>query len=115
MKGKDNAITQDQLDAAIKLATDEATKRATALFQAREDVKPTVGAVALDSAEDVYAFGLKHLGVDTAGIHPSAFRQLFLVAAKGAKSEPKKDDASLALDAAGKGFNVSSIWSRKAA
>lgn len=43
------------------------------LFEAREKVKPIVGQIACDSAEEVYKTALKQIGVSTAGVHPSAF------------------------------------------
>jgi uncharacterized protein len=111
-KGKDNAITQDEVDAAIKAASDAATKRATALFEAREAVKPVCGVVALDSEADVYSFALKQLGVDTAGVHPSALRKLFEVSHKAAAATAKTAD--IAMDAASKGFSVRDIWKLQA-
>lgn len=50
-----------------------AVAKVTALFEAREKVKPIVGQIACDSAEEVYKTALKQIGVSTAGVHPSAF------------------------------------------
>lgn len=73
-------VTKAAMDAAIKTATDTAKKEAmasvTALFAAREIVKPLVGAVAMDSAEDVYKFALDQKGVATKGVHPSAYKPM---------------------------------------
>ena len=51
------------------------------LYAAREAVKPIVGDVsmALDSAEGVYGFALKHLGINTEGVPPEMFGTLFEV------------------------------------
>ncbi|KER03393.1 MULTISPECIES: DUF2213 domain-containing protein [Photorhabdus] len=62
------------MDAAM--IEQRAVERVTALFQAREDVKPLIGVVAMDSAEDVYAAALKQKGVDTNGVHPSAYKSM---------------------------------------
>jgi hypothetical protein len=85
---KDSAITMDQVNATVKAATDATRKQVTDLFAAREAVKPLVGVVTFDSAEEVYAFALKHAGVKIEGVHPSAFPAL-LDAVKG-RSEPSK-------------------------
>jgi len=64
---------------ATKLANDAANSavaRVNALHAAREAVKPLVGIVAMDSAEDVYAFALKQAGVATDGVPPGAFGAL---------------------------------------
>lgn len=47
--------------------------RVTALFEAREKVKPIVGQIACDSAEEVYKIALSKAGVSTKGVHPSAY------------------------------------------
>lgn len=62
-------------DAAAK-ASAEAVSRVNALHKAREDVKPLVGIVAMDSAEEVYAFALKQSSVATDGVPPAAFPAL---------------------------------------
>jgi hypothetical protein len=56
------------MDSAIKSAEDKAVQRVTALFEARDLVKPIVGVVAMDSAEAVYKHALKQSGVDTTGV-----------------------------------------------
>lgn len=57
-------------------AENRAVKRVTALFEARELVKPLIGQVALDSAEQVYKMALDHAGVDTKDVHPSAYKAM---------------------------------------
>lgn len=64
------------LDAAIKSAEDRAVARVEALHVAREEVKPLVGVIALDSAEAVYRFALDKAGVDVKGVHTSAYGSL---------------------------------------
>ncbi|AOA58321.1 DUF2213 domain-containing protein [Acinetobacter larvae] len=57
-------------------AENRAVARVTALFEARKQVEPLVGVVAMDSAEAVYEFALKKHGIDTAGVHPSAYKSM---------------------------------------
>lgn len=107
--------TKAAMDAAIKVAEDRATlnatKRIEALFQAREDVKPLVGKVALDSAEAVYKFALDQKGVETKGVHSSAYGsmvQMLLKQGEVPKSKPAMD-ASIIKDAQTKFPNLSRI------
>lgn len=68
---KDRTRDKEQAqDAAIEQRTVE---RITKLFEAREKVKPIVGVIACDSAEEVYKTALKHVGIALDGIHPSAY------------------------------------------
>lgn len=61
----------------IAAAVAAATKGLNAAHEAREMVKPLVGAViGMDSADAIYKFALEKRGVDVAGIHPSAFKHL---------------------------------------
>ncbi|MBG5919442.1 DUF2213 domain-containing protein [Providencia stuartii] len=83
------------MDSAIKLAEDQAVARVTKLFEAREEVKPLVGQVAMDSADDVYAYALKQCGVDISGVHPSAFKTMVGMV-KQNRAQPKK--TSLGMD-----------------
>ncbi|KMJ45452.1 hypothetical protein AB204_09025 [Xenorhabdus khoisanae] len=62
------------MDAAM--IEQRAVERVTALFQAREDVKPLVGVVAMDSAEQVYGYALQQKGLETKGVHPSAYKSM---------------------------------------
>lgn len=76
---KANAERDDKkaMDAAIKNAESAAVARMTAIRQAERDVQPIVGDIAaMDSAESVYKFALDHAGVDTSGVHPSAYPAL---------------------------------------
>jgi hypothetical protein len=72
-KGATPAKDKKAHDAAIKVALDERD----ALHAARRDVETVLGVVAYDSAGDVYKAALDKLGVDTAGVHASAFPALF--------------------------------------
>lgn len=56
-----------------------------ALHDARSEVESLVGKVALDSAEAVYKFALDHAGVDTKGVHPSAYKAMVAMV-KGQKA-----------------------------
>ena len=70
---------EDEEPEEDKKAMDAATieqntvARVTALFEAREKVKPLVGQIACDSAEEVYKIALSKAGVSTKGVHPSAY------------------------------------------
>jgi hypothetical protein len=78
---------------AQKLATDAATAAIAArdaLHAARKEVEPLVGVVALDSAEAVYGFALKQLGITTDGVHASAYPALLKLAAEK-KAAPAAD------------------------
>lgn len=77
-------------------AENRAVKRVTALFEARELVKPLIGQVALDSAEQVYKMALDHAGVDTKGVHPSAFKAMASLVIKNKQVNTPK----VALDSA---------------
>lgn len=65
---KDDREAKAAMDSAIKTAEDSAVARVTALFEARELVKPLVGVVAMDSAEAVLKHALKKGGVDFDGV-----------------------------------------------
>lgn len=51
-------------------------QRNQATNQARRDVAHLVGDVAMDSADDIYKFALEQHGVETKGVHPSAYRSM---------------------------------------
>lgn len=65
-----------------------------ALYNARALVRPICGEVALDSAEAVHAFALKQLGVDTEGVHASAYPAMIKMA------QDRKPVTVVALDSA---------------
>lgn len=62
------------MDAAM--IEQNAIKKVTALFEARKEVEPLVGVVAMDSADEVYKFALEQKGIKTDGIHPSAYKSM---------------------------------------
>lgn len=94
---KDRERDKKAMDSAIKSAEDQAVARVTKLFEARENVKPLVGHVAMDSAEDVYAFALKQSKVDISGVHPSAYKSMVDLLKQ---SKANAVSGSIAMDAA---------------
>lgn len=96
-------LAQDEALAAAKLAQDEALAtakaQADALTAARAEVAPVCGDVTCDSADGVYEFALKHLQIDIAGVHASAYPALFRVASKAAAA-PARPAPAIAADAA---------------
>jgi hypothetical protein len=91
---------------AEKLASDAATTavaRVNALHQARQDVEPLVGLVAMDSADAVYEFALKKEGIALDGVPAAAYpallqqvkaRKLAGVAAVGTRPQLAQDAIS---------------------
>lgn len=94
---KDRERDKKAMDSAIKSAEDQAVARVTKLFEARENVKSLVGHVAMDSAEDVYAFALKQSKVDISGVHPSAYKSMVDLLKQ---SKANAVSGSIAMDAA---------------
>jgi hypothetical protein len=78
-KSDNTPITRPAMDAAIASAVRATEARTIARLNgarsAEKAVRPYVGTldVAMDSADAVYAAALRYLGVDTKGVHPSAF------------------------------------------
>lgn len=84
-KKEKDKVDKPAMDAAIRLATDAATKKAAENFravrEAEQAVRPLIGdVVAMDSAEDVYRTALEQSGVDITDVHPSAFPSLVKMA-----------------------------------
>lgn len=99
---KDDKVSKTAMDSAIRLAADSATKKAAQNFreirEAEQAVRPLIGdVVAMDSASDVYRTALEQSGVDTKGVHPSAFPSLVKMAISQKESTRP---ASLAQDSA---------------
>lgn len=69
-------VTKADADKLASDAANAAVARVNALHKAREDVKPLVGIVAFDSADEVYAFALKQSGVATDGVPAAAYAAL---------------------------------------
>lgn len=93
-----DSVTKDEMSAAIKaaIATTKASERAAA--QAREAVRPVVGAIdiAMDSAEKIYGFALKSQGVELDGVPEAAYAALFGAIRKTASPAPP-----MAMDSSG--------------
>lgn len=121
-KGMDGMITKAAMDAAIAASVAKATKdaetatiaRLHAIHEAREDVRPIVGAIvgAMDSAASVYKVGLEGLAaqgfaVDTATLPPDNYGMVFkalkpsAVAAMDVKPSASTKAARVALDSTG--------------
>lgn len=98
--GEDSSVTKDELSAAVKAATEAERARSKDAATAREAVRPLVGVVsmAMDSAEEIYKFALKHAGVKTDGVHASALGTLVEMAVKQKKQSAGAAPA-VAMDA----------------
>jgi hypothetical protein len=103
-----DAITQDQLDAAVAAGVKLAQDRMSDLHAARAEVEPICGVVALDSADAVREFALKHLKVDITGVPPAAYKALLSVAKQ--KTPPARIAADAALASQASAGRVASIW-----
>ena len=112
VKGEDAKVTK--ADLARILAEDRASQRSTilaavnALTEAREIVKPLVGVVTFDSAEDVYSFALKQANIDASGWPLSAMKAN-IEALKAARTAPVAKP-KLANDAASGNASALSIF-----
>lgn len=77
----------------IAAAEERGAARVAAIEVAKRDVASLVGEViGLDSAEAVYKFALDNSGVDTKGVHASAFKSMVAVL-KGAQDKMAADEA----------------------
>jgi 8-oxo-dGTP pyrophosphatase MutT (NUDIX family) len=98
-------VTKKAMDAAIgsavKAATDQLRKAQRDVREAEELVRPYVGklAVACDSADEIYKTALTGMGVNIAGVHPSAYKALLTALPVPNAAAPKQ--AAPAMDAAG--------------
>lgn len=91
----DNKVDKKEMEAAM----DSLRGRLRDANKASLEVRPTVGDVAMDSAEEIYAFALDHLKVDHKDVTGApALRALYRLAVNSAKSAPVP---SLAADSAG--------------
>ena len=88
---------RDKREAAMDADTIRAAavKDVTALFEAREKVKPIVGQIACDSAEEVYKTALKHAGVSVAGVHPSAYGAMVDLVLARSEKKIAQDSATI--------------------
>lgn len=87
---KPDAEDEDDKKQAMDAAMIEsnAVAKVTALFEAREKVKPIVGQIACDSAEEVYKTALAKSGVSTKGVHPSAYGAMVDLVLQGKQNTP---------------------------
>ena len=105
--GKESPVTKAAMDAAIneavKAATQSAVQRVNEANDAKALVAPLVGhiAVAMDSAEAVYASTLKSLGIATDGINTAGMRALIQRELKHRASSGRANDVRMAADSAG--------------
>ena len=90
--GNGGKETAQDTAAVVKAALDARD----ALHAARRAVEPVLGVVAYDSAAKVYKAALDKLGVDTAGVHASAYPALYKMACDKIAAETPR----LASDAA---------------
>jgi len=99
---KKDMVDKKAMDAAINAAVANERRNAREIEAAKEDVRPYIGAVAMahDSAADVYRTALTSLGVDIAGVHPSAFRAI-LKAQQIPGTQQRQTSPSVAMDAKG--------------
>lgn len=108
-KDDKDMVSKKAMDAAVKLAGDSAARRAedatmkrlTDIRVAERAVEPLIGkpAVALDSAEKIYAAALKAHDVNTEGVDPSAFPSMVDMLVKN-KAVPRQNHHHQAQDAA---------------
>lgn len=73
----------------------EITEKVQALFQAKDEVKDVVGHVNGDSAEEVYKFALDQMGINTKGVHPSAYKAMVDLARNSRKSTTTAMDSAI--------------------
>ena len=105
---KSDAEDEDDKDDKKEQAMDaamiesNAVAKVTALFEAREKVKPIVGQIACDSAEEVYKTALDKSGVSTKGVHPSAYGAMVDLVLQGKQNTPNiAEDAAYASASTG--------------
>ena len=100
---EDKAKDGKAMDAAIADAEARVFARMTAIAEAREVVRPIIGAVslAMDSAASIYKLALDGAKVDLTGVDPSAYRAMVSMLPKaGAKP------AKLAMDSGASSLNT---------
>jgi hypothetical protein len=98
-----NMTKKPAMDAAamINEAVRRTTLRLNAVRAAEKAVRPWVGEiqVAMDHAADVYKFALEKSGVDTKGIHPSAYPAMLALCSKPGDVNTRPIVARVAMDA----------------
>lgn len=92
-KANDSVFTAKDaalLEQSIEKRLAEKFKRAN---QAQSAVRPFIGELAMDSADDIYKAGLKHFGVDVSSLPSSAYQATFEAVSK-ANAVKKANDAA---------------------
>lgn len=90
------ASTAPGMDSAsVNKLVEDAVKARDELHAASRDVEPIVGLRAFDNAGDAYKAALETLGVDIAGVPPSAYRAMLKLAKDARSATPA---APFALD-----------------
>lgn len=114
--GAEDAVTQDQMNEAVKAATEAERKRSREAAEAREKVRPLVGvvSVAMDSAPDIYRLALKAAGIKHDGVHESALGALVDMAVSNKRSTPRGPQP-MAQDSSAGNLNIDAIFGPKAA
>lgn len=95
---KPEVVTKAAMDRALALRENRQREQLRELFTAANDVAPLIGQVdtlAFDSADAIYRLALDHAGVNTKGIHPSAYKAMLELAMKRPQAAP-----TVAADAA---------------
>lgn len=98
-------LTAADIAAAEQRASDAAVARVTALYTARDAVRPFVGACdGCDTAEAVYRFALDQMGCkDGKTVHVSALPALFAAVAATRQSQSQQAQPRPAMDSAARG------------
>lgn len=104
---KDSMISKDEHNASLKALADKIRADAAAANAAREAVRDVVGAVTMDSAEEIYTFALKQLGVAPSGITSVQGLETLFNAVKVKKSEKPQGQA---FDSSLLAHSISSIF-----
>lgn len=100
-EGVSKAAMDEAIKAAAKAAEEKTIARLRDIAEAEKVVRPYVGelAIAKDSAEGVYKSALKLLGIETKGIHSSAYRAILEAQPKpGDKRQRMASDAKVSDD-----------------
>ena len=111
--GAEDAVTQDQMNEAVRAATENQRKLFREAAEAREKVRPLVGIVsmALDSAPEIYRFALKTTGVKHDGVHESALGALVDMALTTKRTgSQQRQAAPIAQDGATGHVSVTDIF-----
>lgn len=104
---------KDELSRSLKA---ELSKQFHDAAVAREAVRPIVGVVslAMDAADDIYAYALKQAGVETKGVHASAYPAMLELAIK-AKKASSRPASALAMDSGGAAVDIDELCGLKVA